>query len=329
MTAPVIDAVLPTWHPDDRLWIILERLSAQEMPVRRIHLVNTDKEGFDAFLSRKDLDEQAFLTAHPEVDLCHIRKEEFDHGSARNLGAGRAEGADFLLFMTQDAVPQDHRLTAALIAPFKNEPDLAVSYARQKAAESASSAEKITRKINYPETSRLKTEADLDELGIKTYFCSNVCALYRKEIFEKEGPFAFPMIFNEDMVYAGRVMQKGFSVYYAADAVVIHSHNYLGKDQLHRNFDLGVSQADHPEVFGRIRSESEGVRYVRRMIGELWKAGACGEIVPFVYACGMRLIGYRLGKNYRKLPEKLVLWMTGNRNYWELKKKMPEDLRKG
>ena len=46
----------------------------------------------------------------------------------------------------------------------------------------------------------------------------------------------------------------------------------------------------------------------------------CGEMIPFVYACGMRLIGYRLGKNYRKLPEKLVLGLTGNRTYWEIRK---------
>ncbi len=314
---PVIDAILPTYYPDSRLDAVLEKLSRQEMPVRRIRLINTEKEGFDAYLSRKGLDEQAFLAVHPEIDLCHIRKEDFDHGSARNLGAEKSAGADYCLFMTQDAEPEDTKLTFSLLAPFETEPTLAVSYARQKARENAAETEKITRLINYPEVSRLKTAADLEELGIKTFFCSNVCALYRKDVFDREGPFAFPMIFNEDMVYAGRVMKKGYSIYYAADAVVLHSHNYSGTDQFHRNFDLGVSQADYPDVFGQVRSESEGVRYVRRVLKALGKAHAYGEMIPFIYTCGMRLAGYRLGKNYRKLPERMILLLTGNRTYWE------------
>ena len=45
----------------------------------------------------------------------------------------------------------------------------------------------------------------------------------------------------------------------ARDAQVVHSHNYCALQQFHRNFDLAVSQTMHPEVFGGIRSESEGI----------------------------------------------------------------------
>ena len=51
------------------------------------------------------------------------------------------------------------------------------------------------------------------------------------------------------MIFAGGLIQKGYAVAYAADAKVIHSHNYSGVQQFHRNFDLAVSQAEHPEVF--------------------------------------------------------------------------------
>ena len=53
---------------------------------------------------------------------------------------------------------------------------------------------------------------------------------------------------------------KGKAVAYCAEAVVLHSHNYTGIQQFKRNFDLGVSQADHPEIFQAARSESEGIR---------------------------------------------------------------------
>lgn len=69
-------------------------------------------------------------------------------------------------------------------------------------------------------------------------------------------------IFNEDMIFAAGMIQKGYSLAYCADARVIHSHNYSGLEQLHRNFDLAVSQADHPEIFQNVPSEKEGMRLV-------------------------------------------------------------------
>lgn len=59
------------------------------------------------------------------------------------------------------------------------------------------------------------------------------------------------------MIYAGRLIQEGYAVAYAADAKVIHSHNYSCMQQFHRNFDLGVSQAEHPEIFAGVPSEEK------------------------------------------------------------------------
>lgn len=36
----------------------------------------------------------------------------------------------------------------------------------------------------------------------KTFFCSNVCAMYRRSIYEKLGGFVKHTIFNEDMIFA-------------------------------------------------------------------------------------------------------------------------------
>ena len=100
----------------------------------------------------------------------------------------------------------------------------------------------------------------MGRLGIKTYFCSNVCAMYSRKIYNVIGGFTHKTIFNEDMVYAGNACQKGYAICYVPEAGVIHSHNYSCGQQFHRNFDLGVSQTDHPEIFGGISSESEGKR---------------------------------------------------------------------
>lgn len=43
-------------------------------------------------------------------------------------------------------------------------------------------------------------------MGIKTFFCSDVCAAYRVDLFHKLGGFESPVIFNEDMF----LLQKQF-----------------------------------------------------------------------------------------------------------------------
>ncbi len=351
----IIDAVIPSFYPDEKLLKLVDLLEKQTEELRAIRIINTEKAGLENLLSRAAAADAArektpqavvenaeapaagtdtkpeksedpgdviatWLARHPLVKVTQIERSEFDHGGTRHLGMELSWDADYVLFMTQDAVPQDENLVAELLKPFMQEQAIAVSYARQLPAEDARAAEQYSRTFNYPAQSRIKSAKDIEDLGIKTFFCSNVCAMYRRNLYEEIGPFPSPVIFNEDMVYAGRAVQAGYSIAYAADAKVIHSHNYSAKQQFHRNFDLGVSQADHPEIFAQVSSEGEGVQYARRVVKYLWKNGR-GEIPGFLWTCGWRLIGYRLGKNYRKLSEKQIAKYTMNPAYWEHAKK--------
>ena len=40
------------------------------------------------------------------------------------------------------------------------------------------------------------------------------------------------------MIFAGKLIQKGYAIAYVADAKVVHSHNYTNSQQFHRNFDM-------------------------------------------------------------------------------------------
>ena len=156
----------------------------------------------------------------------------------------------------------------------------------------------------------------MGELGIKTYFCSNVCCAYNAKIFKELQGFVNHTIFNEDMIYAAKAVGNGYKIAYVADAEVIHSHNYSGKQQFHRNFDLGVSQAEHPEVFADISSESEGIRMVKKTISELKNLGYGKEIPGYIITSGCKFVGYRLGKKYKKLPKWLIRKCTMSPMYW-------------
>lgn len=76
-----------------------------------------------------------------------------------------------------------------------------------------------------------------------------------------------------DMIFAGKIILNGGGIAYVPEARVIHSHNYGNIEQLRRNFDLAVSQAEHPEIFAMASSESEGMKLVKQTTRYLIKSG--------------------------------------------------------
>ncbi len=300
----MIDVVIPVYRPGRELRKLLERLARQSVKPERILLVNTEEQFFD----------ESCIDGIPNTEVVHIRKEEFDHGGTRHMAAKMLTG-DYLLFMTQDALPADQYLIGKLLEPFAQE-QVCAAYARQLPAEDCSVLERYARGFNYGPESRVKTLKDLPELGIKTYFCSNVCAMYRKSAYDEQGGFVRHTIFNEDMIFAAKLIQNGKAIAYCADARVIHSHNYSSAQQFHRNFDLGVSQAEHPEVFEGLKSEGEGVRMVCQTAGWLCRNRKIWLLPKLVLQSGAKYLGYRLGKNYRRLPGWLVGKCTMNQDYW-------------
>ena len=305
------DIIIPTYRPGASLEELLKRLLQQELLPNRVIIMNTEEDLWDA-----DRFEVLFDGSPVGLTVQHLSREAFDHGGTRHRGILLSD-ADVCICMTQDAIPYDRKLTGKLVEAVSSSDRIAAAYARQLPAADCGPVERYTRQFNYPEQSRVKGKEDLEELGIKTYFCSNVCAAYVRERYFELGGFTRKTIFNEDMIFAGHAVQAGYRIAYAADAQVIHSHNYSAMEQLHRNFDLAVSQADHPEVFAGVRSEGEGIRLVKQTAVWLVKTGRFWLVPDLVLKSGFKYAGYLLGKNYRKLPRPMVLWLTMNRAYWK------------
>lgn len=304
-----IDIIIPTYKPDDRLFTIISRLRDQTVVPNRIVLINTEQKYIENLLRGKNYD-----TTGRFFEVRNVSLREFDHGATRNEGA-LGSTADYLLFMTQDALPANDRMIENMVKAF-DAGGVAAVYARQLANDDASLGERFSRSFNYPPESMVKSEDDKERLGIKTYFCSNACAMYNREVFERLGRFPKDMIFNEDMVFAHTLIENGYRIAYAADALVFHSHNYTNMQQFHRNFDLAVSQAMHPEVFADVSSESEGKVYVREAFRYFKKAGKPAYFIGFAVQSAFRLAGYRLGRRYEKMSRRQILKCTSNPNYF-------------
>lgn len=299
-----VDVLIPVYRPDGKLTELLKRLKMQNYPIHRVILMNTEEKHFPAELTG----------IWDRVEVYHLAKEEFDHGGTRDRGV-RMSTADLVLCMTQDAMPADETLIEELVKPF-DDPEVWAAYARQLPNEDCREVEKYTRSFNYPEQSMVKTKEDLDRLGIKTFFCSNVCAAWRREKYLELGGFVKHTIFNEDMILAGTMIKQGGKIAYCAKAKVIHSHNYSAFQQFHRNFDLAVSQTMYPEVFGGIRSESEGIKLVKKSLSYCIKIGKPWLMIQVVTQSAGKLLGYKMGQRYRSLPMWLILRCTMSPSFW-------------
>lgn len=325
--------IIPSYKPDIRLRLLLDMLVRQQQRTYEllgIHIINTAKNYWQEGLIPTDCDDLVTVT--------HIPIYEFDHGGTRRFGAENIV-ADFLLFMTQDAVPADDLLIEKLVEALDTHEDAAVTYARQLAITKevlknyrrgldvpvkdilVDELERYTRQFNYPAISMVKTAKDIETMGVKAFFCSDVCAMYRREAYITVGGFVSPTIFGEDMIFAADAIKKGFSVVYQAEARVYHSHRYSSKRLLKRNFDIGVSQSEYADRYEGISSEKEGVRFVLATMKHLFKSGYFYLVPRLILHSIVKYVGYFLGRHYKGLPYRLILQCTSNKRYWINKKK--------
>lgn len=309
MKEPIVDILIPTYRPGQEFEELLLGLLKQTYPVRNILIVNTDASLWDS----------RFEQIVPNLYVDHVEQKQFDHGGIRGAMAD-ASDADLLLFMTQDAVPADENLVEHLVMQFSL-PQVKAAYARQLPKAGCSILEAYTRGFNYPPESDIKDYGDLPKLGLKTFFCSNVCAMYDRKVYEELGGFVSHTIFNEDMIYAAGLIEAGYSIAYAADAQVYHSHNYGCIAQLKRNFDLGVSQAQYPEIFEKYPSEGEGIRMVKQTAAYVCRIHRPWLLASLFFQSGFKYLGYLLGKHYQRLPRVVIRHCTMNKNWWKFPSK--------
>ncbi len=307
-----VDVIIPTYKPDKSFFHVLDMLNKQTIKPETIIIMNTEEKYFHQLTYGSD-----FSGQYKNCKVYHLSRLEFDHGATRNRGAAKSK-ADYFVMMTQDAEPADEYLLENLLKPLIEEKAV-VSYAKQLPKADCNPIECYTRGFNYPDESILKGEEDVKRLGIKTYFCSDVCAAYNRQVFIELGGFVKRTIFNEDMIYAAKAAKAGKKIAYCADAKVYHSHNYSAKEQFHRNFDLGVSQADHPEVFEGLPSEGEGVRMVKQTATYLWNNGYKRLVPVLVWTSAAKWFGFRFGKSYKYLPLAWVMRFTASPSYWKRK----------
>ena len=281
---PKVSVIIPTLNAAKELPGLLKSLTAQKHRIDEIIVVDSASEDRTPEICKGD----------HRINFIPIDRKDFDHGRTRDMALRESVG-DIVVFLTQDAVPVNEEFIDRLIAPF-TEKNIAVSTGRQLPKTDATRMEQLVREFNYPEQSRIRSKEDIPRLGIKAFFCSDVCAAYDRELYLELGGFPYPVKTNEDMFFAATAIQNGYRVAYAADAMVYHSHNLTLKEQYRRNYIQGYEMEKHKALLCNVDQDSEGIRLVKHVGMELLKHGEMGSFVCFGFDCCARLIGNRRGK---------------------------------
>ncbi len=299
-----ISVIIPTYNAQHYLSTLLEKLRAQTV---EFELLIIDSSSTD-----KTIDIAQKYTDH----IIIIPQSEFDHGGTRTKAAKIASG-EIIVFLTQDALPVDNDTIEKIVTVF-DDPDIGAAYGRQIPYPETSLFGKHLRSFNYPETSHRRNLQDKEKYGIKTVFLSDSFAAYRREALEKIDWIKDGLISSEDSYAGAMMLLAGYSLDYAAEAEVYHSHSYNIIQEFKRYFDIGVFYNNQEwilEKFGK--AEGEGGKYVKSEFHYLLQNHAYLKVPEFFVRNGMKYFGYKLGQNYQHLPQSLITKISMHPLWWE------------
>ncbi len=245
-----------------------------------------------------------------------ITKSEFNHGGTRQFAVNSLPAADIYVFLTQDALLNNHDAIEQLIRAFDDE-QIGAAYGRQLPHMNAGPIAAHARLFNYPEKSQVRSLEDRARFGIKTVFISNSFAAYRRSALLEAGGFPVNTIMNEDTYVAGKLLVSGWKIAYCADAQVFHSHDYGFLEEFKRYFDIGVFHTHTSwlqQTFGG--ATGEGLRFVNSEMRYLMTR-APWLIPSAVLRTGLKWLGFKLGGMHLKgLPPTLCRTLSLHKAYW-------------
>lgn len=260
-------------------------------------------------------DDTAKLALEAGLEVYSLDPDHFNHGGTRQLAAELCHEAKYLVFLTQDAILDEPDSLESLLKHFAD-PQVGMAYGRHIPHLSASLLEKHARGYTYPEQSVTRTREDLQVLGFRAAFSSDVYAAYRTAALSSVGGFPEHIIVSEDSYVSARLLLAGWKTVYSAESHVKHSHHYSLLQTFRRYFDVGVFHASEAALLRGIgKPDKEAWVYVRSLIAYLSERRK--SLLPLAAVqTFVKLLGFRLGKHYARLPVSVCQWISLQKAYW-------------
>lgn len=296
---------IPTYNGGETWKLVVENIKKYAPQDLFVHVIDSSSK-----------DNTTFIAKSADFDVITISGLEFNHGGTRNKAIDDfIEQYDVVIFMTQDAIPEENFIEN-IIKAFQNE-DIACAYGRQKPHIDANPIAKHARYFSYREEGYISSKETVLNMGLKTVFMSNSFSAYRLSIFKKLGGFPSSTILCEDMYYTAKAILAGFKVAYMPNAIVKHSHNYTPIEEFKRYFDIGVFHTDEPWIRDSFGGASgEGKKYIISEVKYLLSNAPLWIPLAFLNNV-MKITGYKIGQKYKRIPKWLVKKLSMHKRYWE------------
>ncbi len=213
-SGPPISIVLPVLNAGARLAPFLEAWSGQRR-WDEVHPVAVDSGSTDG--TDRVLEEAGWT-------VVRILEDEFDHGTARNLGIGQTR-SPIVVLTVDDAVPTHEGVLEELVEPF-SDPGVIASYGSQVPRDGAGFAESVECSFHVGSARQEQSGSGYGKSNVLsgTPLFNNVISAVRRSAWEE---VAFPrVLYGEDVIWAHAAIESlGGSIVYVPDATVRHSHN--------------------------------------------------------------------------------------------------------
>jgi rhamnosyltransferase len=299
-----VGLIIPTFNAA-RYWPALsEGIRTQSLAPNRVIVIDSASSDGTPELARRD-----------GFSVVEIASRDFNHGGTRQLGAELAEGAEILIYLTQDAVPFGTDAFANLVRALADA-EIGAAYGRQLPRENARPIEEHARYFSYPPVSRVRSWESRKTHGFKSIFFSNAFGAYRRNALLSVGGFSPDVIFGEDTLVVARLHRAGWKTAYVADAMVRHSHAYSIAEEFRRYFDIGVLHARESWLIEHFGSASgEGRRFVVSELKHLMKH-APHHVPSALMRTLAKYLGYKIGRRESRIAPRLKYHLGLNRQYW-------------
>lgn len=288
------------------------------LPKLEVFLKEAENHGYELCFADSQSTDNTYSILHnsfSNINIYQLPSSDFDHGGTRSLAKDLCCG-DIIIFLTQDALPLSVDDVENIVSVF-DDMSIGAAYGRQLPYENTSLFGKHLREFNYSKNSYIRGIADKKSFGIKTAFLSNSFAAYRRSAMDKVGWFKNGLILGEDTYAGAKLLLEGYELAYVANAKVYHSHSYTLLEEFRRYFDIGVFHKMEHWILSEFgKPEGEGRRYILSEFQYLLNHNAYYLIPEYIVRNGMKLLGYKLGKNYDKLPKNWVNKFSMHRRWW-------------
>jgi rhamnosyltransferase len=246
-----------------------------------------------------------------------IEPSEFNHGETRNLGA-RLSSGETVVFTVDDALPLNDRWLAELTAPLHVSREIAGTYGRHLPYPEAPPHQAYYIDYRFGPRPRVQRAIEASDLRLADILFSNVSSAIRREVLE-QFPFASDIVIAEDSEWCSRVLVAGWTIAYVPEAIVRHSHVYSLSDTVKRYFDQGAAtERTFPDLESSPAAgiRGDGLRYVLRELGWMWRSGHRSQIPAAVAHEAARFVGFQLGVHNRRVPKPIRARVSRTPVYW-------------